>query len=139
MTNFAFPAALSLAAALLMAAAPAEAAGSLAGEIVATPGARLAFVDAPSYGVGRIKECDDAVIVRESADHIVLENRHLRATLGRNGRLLSLIHKPTGRETLAGPGNQLLLYVDEPNAWDAWDVDPQHMETEKPCGPAESH
>ncbi len=32
----------------------------------------------------------------------------------------------------------MLLYVDEPLAWDAWDVDPQHMETETPCGAAES-
>jgi alpha-mannosidase len=36
----------------------------------------------------------------------------------------SLIHKATGRESLAGGGNQLWIYPnDKPRNWDAWDVD----------------
>ena len=40
-------------------------------------------------------------------DGRVLENAHLRAELGPDGSLASLVHKATGREALAGRGNQL--------------------------------
>jgi alpha-mannosidase len=43
-----------------------------------------------------------------------------------------------GHEALAGPGNQLLIYEDDPTAWKAWDVDPFHMEMETQCLPATS-
>ena len=38
-------------------------------------------------------------------------------------------HRATGREALAAPGNVLELYEDRPTAWDAWDLDPFHLET----------
>lgn len=107
-------------------------------EVVGLPSGDLAFASVPSYGIGHTVTSDDAVSVSEQGGHIVLENAHLRATLARDGSVLSLIEKSSNRESLAAPGNQLLLYRDEPNAWDAWDVDPQHMETEAPCPPAES-
>ena len=57
-------------------------------------------------------------------DGRVLENAHLRAELGPDGALASLIHKATGREALAGRGNQLWVYAqDKPRNWDAWDVE----------------
>ena len=37
-------------------------------------------------------------------------------------------HAATGRDALAAPGNRLELYEDDPVAWDAWDVDPVHLE-----------
>jgi alpha-mannosidase len=54
----------------------------------------------------------------------VLENAHLRAQLGADGTLASLVHKATGREALADRGNQLWVYrQDKPRDWDAWDID----------------
>ncbi len=53
-----------------------------------------------------------------------LENKHLSVTLNANGAIESLIHKASGREALAGPGNQLWAYPqDKPRNWDAWDVE----------------
>jgi alpha-mannosidase len=49
----------------------------------------------------------------------------------------SLVHLATGREALAAPGNRLELYEDDPVAWDAWDIDPSHLETRADCPPAE--
>jgi alpha-mannosidase len=53
-----------------------------------------------------------------------LENAHLKVELGEDGAIASLVHKATGRETLAGRGNQLWDYPqDKPRNWDAWDVE----------------
>jgi alpha-mannosidase len=53
------------------------------------------------------------------------------------GALVSLVHKATGRQTLAGPAD-LEICRDDPTRWEAWDVEPQDLETAKPCPPAES-
>ena len=42
-----------------------------------------------------------------------------------------MLHKATGRETLAAPGNRLELYEDRPVAFDAWDIDPSALETRR--------
>ena len=53
-----------------------------------------------------------------------LENRFLRVEIGADGTIARLLHKPTGRDALAGRGNQLWLYpADKPRSWDAWDVE----------------
>ncbi|MAS04675.1 MAG: alpha-mannosidase [Ahrensia sp.] len=53
-----------------------------------------------------------------------LENAHLRAVIGADGTIASLIHKASGREALAERGNQLWVYpADKPRDWDAWDID----------------
>jgi alpha-mannosidase len=41
-----------------------------------------------------------------------------------------------GREALAAPGNRIELYEDDPVRWDAWDVDPVHLETRADVPPA---
>ena len=64
-----------------------------------------------------------------AVDGLTLENAHLRAELVARGSLLSLVERDTGREALAAPGNRLELYEDQPVAWDAWDIDPAHLET----------
>ena len=107
-------------------------------EVVLNQTGEAVFVEVPPYGAGPIVEALDRVITEQSADRVILENRFLRATVNRNGTVTSMIEKSASRESLSSPGNQLLLYRDEPNAWDAWDIDPQHMETESPCAPAES-
>ncbi|HKD35973.1 MAG TPA: glycoside hydrolase family 38 C-terminal domain-containing protein, partial [Pirellulales bacterium] len=120
--------------------------GFLRREVVSLPSGRFAVAVAPAYGIGRTVEERSSVAASEltataktcGSDTVILENAHLRATFGTDGGLKSLIEKSTGREALAGMGNQLLLYADEPLAWDAWDVDPQHLETVTACPAAES-
>lgn len=107
-------------------------------EVVRMPNGAPAYVEAPSYGTGAVADCPDSVTIIESGRGWVMENTHLRAELTRDGKVRSLLHRATGREALAAPGNQLLFYKDEPLFWAAWDVDPFHMETETQCPPAES-
>lgn len=53
-----------------------------------------------------------------------LQNAHLKATIGADGTLTSLIHKATGREALDGRANRLMAYpADKPSYWDAWDIE----------------
>jgi alpha-mannosidase len=71
-------------------------------------------------------------------DGLRLENAHLRVQLGEDGSVESVVEKTTGRETLAAPGNRLELYEDSPVKFDAWDIDPSHLETRQDCPPADS-
>ena len=104
-------------------------------EVVASPAGELCLVEAPPYGFGRVVDAGAAVAV----EGLRLENEHLRAELAPDGTLQSLVEKATGRETLSAPGNRLELYEDRPVAWDAWDIDPFHLETRTECPPAESY
>jgi alpha-mannosidase len=94
----------------------------------------LTVVAAPPYGDGTVVEAGDTVTV----EGLVLENGHLRVELGEEGTVRSVVEKASGREALAAPGNRLELYEDEPVAFDAWDVDPSHLETRRDCDPADS-
>lgn len=105
---------------------------------VATVDGRLVYVAAPSYGIGHIATPTDQVVVTQKKNSIVLENAHLKAELATDGRLLSLLEKKTGRQALSAPGNSLKIYDDCPTGWDAWDVDPFHLETQRDCPPASS-
>ncbi|MEF2278497.1 glycoside hydrolase family 38 C-terminal domain-containing protein [Deinococcus sp. YIM 134068] len=58
-----------------------------------------------------------------STDGLILENAHLRAEVGPDGSLVSLIHKASGREAVRGRANILWQHVDVPRAWDAWEID----------------
>jgi alpha-mannosidase len=44
----------------------------------------------------------------------------------------------SGREALGAPGNRLQLFDDRPTEYEAWDIDPFHMETVREAGGAES-
>ena len=120
----------------------ASAAQAAVGEIVNTIGVSRREVSAdgqrmlgaPPYGVGAEVEADDEVRV----DGLVLENAHVRAELSPEGALVSLVEKASVREALAEPGNRLELYDDRPVAFDAWDIDPFHLETRVDCAAAES-
>jgi alpha-mannosidase len=92
------------------------------------------LVEAAPFADAHVVEAGDEVRV----DGLVLENAHLRVELGEDGSVLSVVEKATGRETLAAPGNVLELYEDRPVKFDAWDVDPAHLETRRACPPAES-
>jgi alpha-mannosidase len=94
------------------------------------------WVEAPSFGIGTAGGRPGAVSLTEEAEHLVLENALLRAVLGRDGSLRSLVARSTGREAMAGAGNVLELYDDHPNAFDAWDIDPFHLQTRQDAPPA---
>ena len=106
--------------------------------MAAGPDGDLAWVEAPAYGFGSVGAAPGSVSATESADGVVLENGVLRAELGRDGLVRSLVEVGSGREALAAPGNLLQLYDDHPTAFDAWDVDPFHLETVEDCPPATS-
>jgi alpha-mannosidase len=93
-----------------------------------------ALVEAPPFGAGRRVEPDDEVRL----DGLTLENAHLRVTLSPDGAVESVLHKASGRETLAAPGNRLELYDDDPVAFDAWDIDPYTLRTRRDAAPAHS-
>ena len=59
----------------------------------------------------------------------------------RRGRHRAQPRRPRhdGREALAAPGNRLELYDDRPVAFEAWDIDPFHLETRRDCPPATSY
>jgi alpha-mannosidase len=104
-------------------------------EVGAAPGGSRVFVEAPPYGAGREVEANDEVRV----DGLTLENAHLRVTLAPDGTVTSVVDRPTGREAIAAPGNRLELYEDRPVLFDAWDIDPFHLETRRDCEAAESY
>lgn len=107
-------------------------------EVASMPSGKLTFVQAPAGGFGQILPVDDAVQVRQEPGCIFMENKHLRVVLNPAGEMIGLVHRASGRETLSAPANRLELFEDYPNNYDAWDVDPFHLETGKPCPPAES-
>ncbi len=109
-------------------------------EVVRAPSGELTVVEAPPYGIG-VPAADELVLKQHyvSRHGLVLENEHLRAELGEDGSLLSLVVLTTGREALAAPANRLELYDDRPVAFEAWDIDPFHLETRRDSPPATSH
>ena len=105
---------------------------------VVTVGDELRIADAPPYGVGAFVEPSDAVeLERLEGGGVRVRNGQLEAVLSPGGSLLSLVERASGREALAAPANVLELYQDQPNAWDAWDVDPYHVKLGAPCPPAD--
>ena len=65
---------------------------------------------------------------------VALVNEHLRAVIAPDGTVTSLV--AAGREALSAPANRFELYEDLPTAWDAWDVDPAHLQTREDVPPA---
>ncbi|MBI1337316.1 MAG: hypothetical protein GC164_10185 [Phycisphaera sp.] len=79
------------------------------------------------------------VTLRHQVGLYTLENAHLSATLTDAGRVVSLVSKQTGRNVLSGPANVFEMYQDFPTNWDAWDIDPTHLETRTELPGAKSH
>lgn len=97
-------------------------------------GKELAYVESPSLGMAPVDTGlipDDAVHAEKSGNKLVLENKALRAEFSVSGDLVRLLEKKSGREALAPgeTGNSFVLFDDQPNNWDAWDVDVFHLET----------
>jgi alpha-mannosidase len=100
--------------------------------------AGLVFAHARPFASGELAVPSAPVTIVESPAGFVLENAHLQALVGRDGRVLELVHRATGRQVLTGPGNVLEIYDDVPVNFDAWDIDPFHLETREECTPAQA-
>eukprot|EP00727_Mastigamoeba_balamuthi_P007702 m51a1_g3552 hypothetical protein (1012) ;mRNA; f:1020871-1024541 len=75
----------------------------------------------------------ESVTCVDKGEHIFLENAAFVAQFEKaSGVLVSLIHKPSGREVVprGSKSNRFVLFDDTPNYWDAWDVDVFHLEKE---------
>jgi alpha-mannosidase len=90
--------------------------------------------EAAPFAVAHPVVTDDAVRRRG----LMIENGLLRVTLADDGRVESVLHLPTQREVLAAPGNRFELYDDNPNDFDAWDIDPYTLRTRRDAPPATS-
>ncbi|WP_053226778.1 alpha-mannosidase [Solirubrobacter soli] len=97
--------------------------------------ASVAAVGGAAVGGAAAGDRAAAVCVTRRADGSVeLANEHLRAVIAPDGTVVSLV--AGGREALSAPANRFELYEDLPTAWDAWDVDPAHLETREDVPPA---
>jgi alpha-mannosidase len=69
-----------------------------------------------------------AVTVSRDGDRYVLDNATLRVVLDSAGLITSVFDLHAGREAIApgSYGNLLQLHRDQPNRWDAWDIDPHY-------------
>jgi alpha-mannosidase len=113
-------------------------------EVCQTPEGKLAIVQVPSYGLGKIVDLSNvknknafcAATVIEKNKKLILENAYLKATFNYDGDLISLIEKETNRESLKTPGNRLQIFADKPAVYDAWQLELYHLETVKDCEPA---
>jgi alpha-mannosidase len=108
-------------------------------ELAERPDGTLAFVVAPPYGLGRCGRAPDGVRLEARDGGYLLANAALAVELAHDGSVVSLRLAASGREALAAPGNRFELYEDLPLQWDAWDVDPFHLETGRPCAGAHAH
>jgi alpha-mannosidase len=118
------------------AAAPLNTLSAARAEVVSDPAGRPVWIEAPPFGWGRTGSAPDRVTLTRTAAGAVLENAQLRVSVGADGSVASLVHRPSGREALSDRGNLLEIYDDQPVAWDAWDVDPFHLETRTEVAPA---
>jgi alpha-mannosidase len=110
--------------------------GSERRDVVESPAGDASLVAAGPFATGSGVEPRAPVTINPCADGWRLENAHLRAVVDRGGRIVELVHVESGRQALRGPGNVLELYEDMPVNWEAWDVDPFHLETRRDCPPA---
>jgi alpha-mannosidase len=114
-----------------------------AGAQVSASGKPLGVAAAPAYGYSvftpQAAVATKASVVEED-NQVVFENEYVRAVFQKDGSLSSLFDKGTGREGIE-PGkaaNRFIIYDDQPNNWDAWDVDVFHLEKRSDCPGAKS-
>ncbi|QOJ14884.1 MAG: alpha-mannosidase [Planctomycetia bacterium] len=93
-------------------------------------GARVVDLDAASLSTGT-----DAPA---TADGRTLRNGILHVEIDEAGRI-GVLRRAAGRNVARAPLNQLTLFDDRPRQYDAWDIDPEHLETAREVrSPAES-
>jgi alpha-mannosidase len=119
------------------AAAPVNLTPFTRAEAVEDPSGEIVHIEAAAYGFGTLVAAEDRVRLERDGDAIVLENGRLRARLDGRGAVVSVIERASGHEALSAPGNRFELYEDRPTAYDAWEIEPYHLETGRECGGAE--
>ena len=89
--------------------------------------------DVPPLGVTVVDRTKTATIEPATVSGHVLSNGIISATIDDTGRIAKLIHLASGRDAChaptsgkAEPLNQLVLYDDQPRAWEAWDIDAEY-------------
>ncbi len=100
---------------------------------LAASGNPLAIATVPAMGYAVIDPAIAPAVpvtLVETADEFVFENASLRAVFQRDGQLVSLLDRATGRESIAAGAmaNHFVFFDDRPNNWEAWDVDIFHLE-----------
>lgn len=97
-------------------------------ECQSEPDGAVALVEVPATGALQLNRSDTAAKSPDSkpaGGPVVLENDLIRYEIAGDGRIVRIYDREVGREVLSTGefGNELRLYVDRPNNWDAWDVD----------------
>jgi len=97
--------------------------------VQSTDAGNVVSVPVPSVGFATIhradaKPCDEkGAICGVTATETSLENNLIRVTFNASGEMTSVVDKATGRESLAGLGNEFKMFKDVPTNFDAWDID----------------
>ncbi|QHC58942.1 glycoside hydrolase family 38 C-terminal domain-containing protein [Rathayibacter sp. VKM Ac-2760] len=97
---------------------------------IALNAAPVAVGGVPARG-GAAVEAAVGLSVRAAGEGFVLESPYLVVVVTGQGLVSSIVDRASGRELLpAGRvANLLQLHRDEPNQWDAWDLDAAYRET----------
>ena len=100
----------------------------------------LVRVKVPSVGYATVKhvEPSEPVRITEDSDGYIMENKFIRVRLSKNGRLISMIDKGSGRELIKEPSNVLVAYENMPGWSDAWDIEKGYEETSFTLNASES-
>lgn len=89
----------------------------------------FAALEIPPRSVTVLRRGAERPAKAEEFEGAVLENDLVRYVFDRNGVLLSCFDKETERECIGvDGGNRLRLYPDDPNRYDAWDIDRFYLE-----------
>lgn len=114
-------------------------------EVADLPGrpGELGVVRVPAMGwavADPVADSEPGVALEETDAGFVLENRWIKALIGRDGHLLSLFEKQAQREAIMPEerGNHLVMFDDRPLKWDAWDVDIYHLEKRREIAGADT-
>jgi alpha-mannosidase len=104
-----------------------------AGAQFSANGTPLVIAKAPAYGYSVFTPQESVaqkVSVVDEGSQVVLENDQVRAVFQKDGTLTSLFDKRAGRESIEPEktANRFVIYDDQPNQWEAWDVDVFHLE-----------
>jgi len=98
-------------------------------------GGTLTLAKAPALGhttSGKLRKVAHSSHVKAmNASFSYLENDLIRVDFNEDdGTIARIYDKEADREVLAGDGNQLKIYEDRPNFWDAWDLDVFYEESQ---------
>ena len=89
-------------------------------DVVETEGTYAYAENVPAMGWASFEKLsfeNEAVIGKRS-----ISNRYFDIRFDEAGNMVSLYDKANGRETLAGPANELRAYEDRPRMYEAWEV-----------------